>query len=122
MSIWPKGERRAKQRYVHRLVCETFVGPEPFPGALVRHLDGDRLNNLADNLAWGTHADNTADAKGHGTLRGGGMKLDVEKVRMIRASLAAPDRETYEQIGARHGVTGSCVYAINKGISWGWLV
>lgn len=120
--MWPKGAtRQAKQVYVHRIVCATFNGPEPFEGALVRHLDGDSLNNLASNLAWGTHAENSADAKEHGTLRGGAVKLDVDKVRQIRADLAKPDREKYDDIGRRHGVTGSCVYAINKRISWGWL-
>ena len=40
---------------VHRLVCATFHGL-PGPGQLVvRHGDGCRDNNVADNLKWGTY-------------------------------------------------------------------
>jgi hypothetical protein len=118
VSFFPTGSK-PKAVYVHRLVCEAFNGPPPFEGALVRHLDGDRLNNLAENLAWGTHADNTADAKRHGTLKNYG-KLTVDQVREIKAALAAGG-ETYEEIGRRYGVTGSCVYTIKKGKAWAWV-
>ena len=43
---------------VHRLVCEAFHGPAPFPRAVVIHLDEDALNNAADNLRWGTQKEN----------------------------------------------------------------
>ncbi len=49
---------KAKNYNVHRLVCEAFHGPAPFPGAIVMHLDEDGLNNRADNLAWGTQKQN----------------------------------------------------------------
>lgn len=39
---------------VHRLVCEAFHGPAPFPGAVVIHIDENALNNDASNLRWGT--------------------------------------------------------------------
>jgi hypothetical protein len=43
---------------VHRLICEAFHGPAPFPKAVVIHLDEDALNNRADNLRWGTQKEN----------------------------------------------------------------
>lgn len=43
---------------VHRLVCEAFHGPAPFPGAVVIHIDENALNNRADNLRWGTQKEN----------------------------------------------------------------
>lgn len=46
------------QRKVHRLVCEAFHGPEPFPGAVVIHLDENALNNRIENLRWGTQKEN----------------------------------------------------------------
>ena len=46
------------QKKVHRLVCEAFYGPEPFPGAVVIHLDENALNNRVENLRWGTQKDN----------------------------------------------------------------
>jgi hypothetical protein len=57
--------------YTHRVVCEAFHGTAPFPGAEVRHLDGDSLNNCADNLTWGTSGQNERDKVIHGTHRFG---------------------------------------------------
>lgn len=54
-----------KRICVHRLVALTFHG-EP-EGRVVRHLDGNRLNNHARNLRYGTPAENAADSILHGT-------------------------------------------------------
>lgn len=43
---------------VHRLVCEAFHGPPPFPRAVVLHLDENGLNNRPENLKWGTQKEN----------------------------------------------------------------
>jgi hypothetical protein len=56
------------RKYVHQIVLETFVGPCP-PGLECRHLDGDKTNNAAINLAWGTRSENMADMMRHGTWR-----------------------------------------------------
>lgn len=50
---------------VHRLVCEAFHGERP-DGAVVRHLNGNYLDNRAENLCWGTWAENSADMVRHG--------------------------------------------------------
>lgn len=51
---------------VHSLVASAFLGPKP-AGAEVRHLDGDKANCRASNLAWGEHIDNMHDQYRHGT-------------------------------------------------------
>lgn len=43
---------------IHRLICEAFHGPAPFPKAVVIHLDEDALNNRPENLKWGTQKEN----------------------------------------------------------------
>lgn len=53
-------------RSIHSLICEAFYGKSPFDGAQVRHLDGDPQNNLPDNLAWGTQAENWSDRRQQG--------------------------------------------------------
>lgn len=88
------------RRKVHRLVCEAFHGAAP-TGHEVCHLDGDRRNNRAANLMWGTRSDNVRHSVAHGTHSRGihlppgkgsgrGMenptsKLTDDKVRAIRA-------------------------------------
>lgn len=47
--------------YVHQVICMAFHGSPPFDGAIVRHLDDDPTNNVASNLAWGSHQDNMDD-------------------------------------------------------------
>lgn len=51
---------------VHRLVADAFLDGA---GPLVRHLDGNKLNNAATNLCWGTGSENSLDAVQHGTHR-----------------------------------------------------
>lgn len=57
---------RKKNELVHVLVATAFHGPPPSADSVVRHLDGDSLNCDADNLAWGTVAENVADRQAHG--------------------------------------------------------
>lgn len=64
-----KGKR--KSYFVHKLVAELFMSPQPSAKHEIRHLDGDRTNNAYDNLAWGTRKDNADDRERHGrTARG----------------------------------------------------
>lgn len=62
--LWNKGKRAT--RAVHRLVMEAFTGPCP-AGQEVRHLNGLAWDNRLENLAYGTHGRNIADAVEHGT-------------------------------------------------------
>lgn len=55
-----------QKRYVHHLIAEAFIGPRP-QGQVVRHLDGNPLNNSAGNLGYGTYGDNERDKIRHGT-------------------------------------------------------
>lgn len=49
---------RGQNYKIHRLVCEAFHGPPPFPDAVVVHLDENALNNKSSNLRWGTQKEN----------------------------------------------------------------
>lgn len=61
--------RIAKTFLVHRLVCEAFNGPPPDDSKTwVLHGDGNRRNNLPENLRWGDVVDNVADSILHGTI------------------------------------------------------
>lgn len=57
---------RKEHFWLHRLVCAAFNGEPPWYGeetAHCRHLDGDRTNNHADNLRWGSRVENERDKK-----------------------------------------------------------
>lgn len=52
---------KLKCHKVHRLVASCFV-PGYFDGAIVNHIDGNPLNNKADNLEWCDQRHNTDHA------------------------------------------------------------
>jgi hypothetical protein len=59
-------ENKKVTKNVHRLVCMAFHGLPTSNSLQVRHLDGNPENNLPENLAWGTQAENWQDRKAHG--------------------------------------------------------
>lgn len=85
------GKRRYKIA-VHRLVAFAFHGPPPTNDHEVRHLNGDRTDNRAANLAWGTRAENAADRETHGRTSRGESHSEA-----IRAGI--PNALTEEQRG-----------------------
>lgn len=113
------GRNRRRFATVHTLAMEAFVGPRP-DGQEVRHLDGNPRNNRLDNLAYGTSAENKADAERHGSLahgeRSGQSKLTAEQVEQIRARLA--DGESQESVASDYGVTQSHVSRIHRRVNW----
>ena len=80
-------------RLVHVLVAEKFIGKKPSSLHQVRHLDGNKKNNSAKNLAWGTAKENANDRESHGrTSRGEkhsiAIKSAMGKEQRSRISLA----------------------------------
>ena len=53
---------------IHRLVACTFLG---YQEGVLRHLDGNKLNNAVENLRFGTAKENAEDRDRHGTTRRG---------------------------------------------------
>lgn len=110
---------RQCSRTVHRLVCRAFHG-EPKPGQEVRHLDGTRSNNHADNLAWGTVKDNHADRAQHGRAPRGennpSAKLNEHQVRLIRIALTQGARPV--DLGRQFNVHPNTITDIKQGHKW----
>lgn len=78
---------------VHQLVCLAFHGVKPHGAQCVRHLDGNRLNNMPDNLRWGTNKENAADTILHGRQVSGfdhpNMRITKQEAIEIRAAYLA---------------------------------
>ena len=74
-----------RKRYaVHVLVAMNYLPTRPSTQHEVRHLDGNRLNPHADNLAWGPRKENVADRDSHG--RTYHMTTDEARAKVEKAS------------------------------------
>lgn len=105
-------------RTLHSIVAAAFYGPCP-QGMQIRHLDGDRSNAAADNLRYGTPAEDGADRVRHGrSVRGSRFKstrLTEAKARRIRA---LKGRVSQSALALHYGVSPAAIQAIHDGRTW----
>jgi hypothetical protein len=64
--VWLQSPHGKAHPRVHQIVATAFHGPRP-EGMECRHLNGNRLDNCAENLRWGTRSENMLDRVEHGT-------------------------------------------------------
>jgi hypothetical protein len=118
LSLWNNGV--ATNRSVHSLVLEAFVGPRPTPLHQVRHLNGIRIDNRLENLAWGTASENANDRKDHGTQvlgsRVGTNQLTEQDVINLRQEIVAG--ATLNRLAMRYNVNATTIYFAAVGINW----
>lgn len=117
ISLCRDGHKR--QREVHALVLEAFVGLAPI-GTEGCHENGNPGCNILSNLRWGTPKSNSDDARRHGTMALGnrfpGARLTPDKVRRIKA--LRDERKTYTEIGAMIGVNRATAHYAATGKTW----
>jgi hypothetical protein len=98
-----------ESKYVqtHRIIAEVFCARLPGQD-LVRHLDDNRMNSKASNLAWGTRGDNAKDAIANGKIQRGlehhAAFIKDEEVKEIFLS-----RESAHAAARRHKISPSYV-------------
>lgn len=66
MVTLARGDGFRRNRPVHQLVAEAFLGERP-DGLDIRHVNGDKTDNRDINLRYGTRRDNIYDQVAHGT-------------------------------------------------------
>ena len=114
VNIYRDGKRRVVR--IPILVAEAFHGPRP-QGLVIRHLNGNRVDDRAVNLKWGTSQENSDDMRRHGTWLHGEpvhtSKLTETDVREILES-----NESNLSLGHKYGVTPGSICHIRKGRSW----
>ena len=109
-----------KQRGIHQLVLETFVGL-PKNDEVCRHLNGIKADNFLKNLKWGTPQENYADSVSHGTAarreKNGRAVLTGNQVRSIRIRYAS-GLSSQRLLAREFGVTHPTIQAIVENRSW----
>ena len=105
-----------KKRYrfrVNRLICKAFYGnPHPHETEC-RHMDGDKRNNLPENLDWGTRRQNAQDAAASGTFK----KAQIPVVKLSDKDVEDIRNSTDNQfvLAERYGVCQPTISKIRSG-------
>lgn len=118
---------------VHRLVAEAFI-PNPENKPCVNHIDGNKANNVVENLEWVTHKENVKHAIDNnlfsfqtpeksvnikpkkGELNGFSV-LTERQVLEIRSKFK-PRIYTREKLSEEYKVTTSCIKDVISRKSW----
>lgn len=94
----------------HRLVMLAFVGRCP-DGMEVCHNDGDKENNILENLRYDTHRENTLDTVEHGMY-----SLTIDDIISIRQS--AKHGVSVNDLSIKYNVSIDIIYSALKGESY----
>ncbi len=114
VNLYAAGKRRVVRIPV--LVAEAFHGPRP-ANMVLRHLNGNRLDDRAVNLKWGTSQENSDDMREHGTwLHGEPVHTSKLTEQDVFDILQSTDRGV--DLAKRYGVTPGNICHIRKGRSW----
>ncbi len=117
------GAGKGRNRMIHHLVLEAFVGPRP-AGMVACHNDGNPQNNALSNLRWDTWISNLADMERHGTrLRG----RDHANAKLTEADVIAIRRLRERglliwQIASLFPVSENTISHICRGEDWSHVV
>jgi hypothetical protein len=121
----PKG--KSFNRYVHKLVAETFVKKPSIDHKFVIHLDFDKLSNHFENLKWATKDEMVAHNKENPAVinklipkRTKNYKLTETKVKMIKKMLLH-DNTRLKMIAKQFGITHTQLNRIRSGENWGYV-
>lgn len=70
---------RGPQTMLHKVIAELFLGPRPAYKHEVCHRNGNRDDNRASNLYWGTRHENSTDRHTHNGTSNGGKRSRLRK-------------------------------------------
>lgn len=114
---------KGKKISVHRLIAMTFYGACP-KGKEVAHLDGNRWNNKAENLAYVSRKENLSHKVIHGTDQTGSRhpraKLTEKSVVDIRSRFKrwSERGSNSKELAKEYGVSRSLICKLVLGDGW----
>lgn len=101
-----------KQIPLHRIVAKLFHGQDYKEDLVVNHVDGNKLNNFADNLEWVTQSDNIKHSydnnlqpKAVSTYKGKFTQEERTHIRMLWEDGMMSKRE----IAKKYNVSHTCI-------------
>ena len=107
---------------VHQMVACKYLTPKPSSRHEIRHLDGNKTNNSANNLAWGTSQENSADTERHGRAsrgeRHGRARLTQAQVDRIRFLDSSVDHDFLKRLAIGLGVTTKTIRDVMMYRTW----
>ncbi len=118
LQLTQDGQRQRK--FVHQLVAEAFLPPQPTPEHEVAHNDGSRDNNDFRNLRWATRQENMLDKVKHGTHQTGEAhpNAKLSRVRISEALMRHEHGETLREIAQDFGVHVDTISRALRGNTW----
>lgn len=109
------GEEKKRFSVAH-LVAHAFNGPRP-EKKVIRHLDGNPLNNHFENLKYGSQLENILDKNKHGTLIRGGRHYKAtitdKQAEEILFRISRGEKRT--NLRKEFGVSSTVMYSLLKG-------
>jgi DNA-binding transcriptional regulator YiaG len=103
---------------VHVLVAEAFLGQRP-DGCDVCHKNGNKKDNIIDNLEYGTRSKNNLDNYRINGCVTKNQKLTVDEVKEIKKQLQ--QGVSQRKLALKYGVCKSTIAAIKTKELYGWI-
>lgn len=99
-------DSKCKDRKIHQLVLEAFVGPKP-DGFVACHWNDQKNDNRLDNLRWGSESENMYDRVRNG-------RHYYARARSCRRGHLLDGRNLYQTYSGSSRCCKSCRYARHK--------